>query len=115
MDSPFTVVGQLVEFPPDGSTPPHRHGGASLFAYVISGEILSAMNDEEPKVYKPGDTWYEPPGCHHRIADNNSKTTSSSVYATLIIKTEVLEKEGPSVLFQIDPEYLEDAKQQPHS
>ena len=83
-----------------------------MFAYVISGEVLSAMNDEEPKVYKAGETWYEHPGCYHRVADNNSKTGNSSLHATLVIKTEVLEKEGPSVLYQIDPNYLEDAKQQ---
>lgn len=35
----------------------HRHGGANVFAYVLDGEVLSAMNDEEPKVYKPGESW----------------------------------------------------------
>ena len=52
-------------------------------------------------------TWYryEPPGCLHRVSDNNSKTERCRFIATFIVKTEVLEKHGPSVLVQIEPEY----------
>ena len=131
--------------PGQGSTPPHKHGGANVIAYVLEGEVLSAMNDEEPKVYRPGDSWqvlslpfipthvgrvvvedslrtesldkvqcthvhrinrYEPPGCRHRVSDNNSKTEKARFIATFVIKTEVLEKEGPGILVQIEPEYL---------
>jgi quercetin dioxygenase-like cupin family protein len=95
-----------VEYPPDGSTPPHRHGTASVIAYVIEGEILSAMNDGEAKCYGKGGTWYEAPGCHHRISDNNSKTEKAVLHATFVIKTAILEKEGLGVLVKIDPEYL---------
>jgi quercetin dioxygenase-like cupin family protein len=57
-DAPeWTVITLDVEYPPDGSTPPHRHGGANVFAYVVEGEVLSAMSDEEPKVYHPGESW----------------------------------------------------------
>lgn len=49
---------------------------------------------------------YEPPGCRHRVSDNNSKTERARFMATFLIKTEVLEREGPSVLVQIEPEYL---------
>ena len=62
VDAPeWTIVSAEVSYAPDGSTPPHRHGGANVFAYVLDGEVLSAMNDEEPKVYKPGDSWYVVP------------------------------------------------------
>lgn len=58
-DAPeWTTVQLDVSYPGDGSTPPHKHGGANVFAYVIEGEVLSGMNDEEPKVYKAGDSWY---------------------------------------------------------
>jgi quercetin dioxygenase-like cupin family protein len=95
-----------VIFKPDGSSPPHKHGGANVFALVIEGEILSGMNDGEAKVYKRGETWYEAPGCLHRVSDNNSKTQPARLIATFVIKTEVLEREGPSVLVQVEPEYL---------
>ncbi|KAF7506822.1 hypothetical protein GJ744_011168 [Endocarpon pusillum] len=104
-DPSLTVVGLLVEYPPDGSTPPHRHGTASVIGHVLEGEALSAMNDGEAIVYKQHQTWYEAPGCHHRISDNNSKTERAVILATFVIKTEILEREGPSVLVQIDPEY----------
>lgn len=48
---------------------------------------------------------YEPPGCRHRVSDNNSKTERARFMATFIIKTEVLEKEGPGILVQIEEEY----------
>lgn len=102
----------LIEYPADGSTPPHRHGTASVIGHVLEGEILSAMNDGEAKVYKPHQTWYEAPGCHHRISDNNSKTDRALLHGTFVIKTEILDREGPGVLVQIDPEYRMEAAQQ---
>ena len=39
------------------------------------------------------------------MSDNNSKTERARFIATFIIKTEVLEREGPGVLVQIEPEY----------
>ena len=108
-DPSRTIVGLLVEYPPNGSTPPHRHGTASVIGYVIEGEILSAMNDEEPKRYQKGGSWYEAPGCHHRVSDNTSHTENLVFLATFLIKTDILEKEGPGVLVQIDPEYADEA------
>ena len=64
------------------------------------------MNDEEPVVYKPGDSWYEPLGCRHRVSDNNSKMERVRFMATFVIKTEVLEREGSEVLVQVEPEFL---------
>ncbi len=70
------------------------------------------MNDGEAKVYKAGESWYEAPGCHHRISDNASKTEPAAVHATFIIKTKVLEDEGHQVLVQIDEEYKVAAAEQ---
>lgn len=41
----------------------------------------------------------------HRISDNDSRTESARLVATFLIKTEVLEKEGPGILVQVEPEY----------
>ncbi len=49
---------------------------------------------------------YEKPGCRHRISDNNSKTQKARFLATFLINTEVLERDGPGVLVQVEPEYL---------
>lgn len=63
------------------------------------------MNDGPTTVVKAGDAWYEAPGCHHRVSDNASKTEKLVLIATFVIDTEVLEKEGPAALVQIDEEY----------
>jgi quercetin dioxygenase-like cupin family protein len=101
-----SIVGINITFPPNGSTPPHRHGTCSVSAYVISGTVYNKMNDDPMKVIKAGGTWYEAPGCHHRISDNASKTEPAVVFASMILDTDVLERDGMTALMQIDPEYL---------
>ena len=95
----------LVEYPPGGATPPHRHGGASVSAYVISGSLLNKMNDDPMRVVEKGGSWYEAPGCHHKISANASKTEPASFFVSFVLDTEALEQEGLGVLVQIDPEY----------
>ncbi|KAB8223275.1 hypothetical protein BDV33DRAFT_228725 [Aspergillus novoparasiticus] len=100
-----SIVGLRVEFPPNGSTPPHRHGGAAVAAYVVSGTLLNKMNNDPMKVIETGGSWYEAPGCHHRISDNASKTESAVLIATMVLDTEALERDGMDALIQIDEEY----------
>ncbi|KAI1426999.1 cupin domain-containing protein [Xylaria sp. FL1777] len=100
-----TIVGMLVTFPPNASTPPHRHGGASVTAYVLEGTLLNKMNNEPTEVIPAGGTWYEAPGCHHKISDNYSKTEQAKLLATFIIDTQVLEEQGMGALLQVDEEY----------
>ncbi|KAL5362642.1 RmlC-like cupin domain-containing protein [Aspergillus floccosus] len=100
-----SIVALRVEFAPNASTPPHRHGGASVTAYVISGTLLNKMNDDPMKVIEAGGTWYEAPGCHHRISDNASKTEPAVLLATLVVDTDALERDGMDALLQIDEEY----------
>lgn len=95
----------LVEYPPNGATPPHRHGGASVSAYVIHGSLLNKMNDEPMRMIERGGSWYEAPGCHHRISANASQTEPAAFFVNFIIDSETLEREGPSVLLQYDAEY----------
>jgi quercetin dioxygenase-like cupin family protein len=107
-----TVVGLRIEYPPNGSTAPHRHGTASVIGYVFEGQILSGMNEAPAKTYKAGESWYEAPHCFHRVADNDSKTEAATVIATFVIDTEILEREGPGVLVQIDEKYAAEAAEQ---
>lgn len=100
-----SIVGLRVEFPPNGSTPPHRHGGASVSAYVVSGTVLNKMNNDPMKAIESGGTWFEAPGCHHRISDNASKIEPATLFAVLVLDTDVLERDGMGALIQIDEEY----------
>jgi quercetin dioxygenase-like cupin family protein len=97
-----SIVGAEVEFPPNGFTPPHRHGGATVVVLVQEGQLLSGMNDNPPKVYGPGDTFVELPGCHHTVAENYSKEKGAKFTATFVVDTAVLTTQGYEGLTVLD-------------
>ncbi|KAI5461849.1 hypothetical protein BGZ63DRAFT_356605, partial [Mariannaea sp. PMI_226] len=100
-----SCIGLLVTYPPNGSTPPHRHAGASVTAIVLEGTVLCKMNDEPTRVYEQGETWFEAPGCHHKVSDNYSLTDSTKLLATFVVDTEVVERGGIAALVEYDEEY----------
>ncbi|UPX14904.1 uncharacterized protein EKO05_0005375 [Ascochyta rabiei] len=89
-----TILVLLVDIPPNGGTPSHRHGGATAIAIPFSGSSLNQMNDQEPQMYAPGAFWYEAPGCHHRRSENPSSTETARFYAVMIVDDEVLGGKG---------------------
>ncbi|KAL7940403.1 hypothetical protein V8C42DRAFT_362713 [Trichoderma barbatum] len=100
-----SCVGLRVTYPPHGSTPPHRHAGASVSAFVIKGTVLSKMNDGPTEVFRQGQSWFETPGCHHKVSDNDSLADPATLIATLVVDTEVIEKGGVAALVEYDEEY----------
>jgi quercetin dioxygenase-like cupin family protein len=72
-----------VEFPPNGYSPKHRHGG-SVTAFVLKGTLRSQLNLDPPGVFKPGDTWFEPPGTIHTMIENLSPTEPAEILATFV-------------------------------
>lgn len=74
-----------VTYPPGAASPAHRHpDSAFIFAYVLSGEVLSAVDGEEPRVYRAGESWQETPGAHHRVSRNASKTEPARLLAIFV-------------------------------
>ena len=57
---------------PGEASAPHRHPGP-VFGYILEGEYEWAIDDNKPKIFKAGDTFYEPTGCLHGIGRNPSK------------------------------------------
>jgi quercetin dioxygenase-like cupin family protein len=100
-----TILGVIVDFPPNAASPPHRHGGASIAAYVLEGTLLNKMNDGPIYVFKAGGSWYEAPGCHHQVSDNHSATEPAKLLATFVVDTQVLEERGMEALVEMDEEY----------
>ncbi|KAK1750339.1 RmlC-like cupin domain-containing protein [Echria macrotheca] len=97
-----SMVALEVYYPPGGTTPPHRHAGATAVAYVLEGEFLSGMNGNPAKVYKSGENFIERPGCHHTVSDNASDTEPMRAIVVLIVDTEVLKTEkGYAALVEI--------------
>lgn len=110
------MLALKVTFPPGGSTPPHTHAGAFVAVHVLTGSVLNKMNDDPMTIKKAGDSFYEAPGCRHRISDNASETEEAVIIATLMLSTEkmdeIVNKEGAAGLVVIDEEYREAVKAQ---
>lgn len=67
--------------------------------------MLSGMNGNPPKVYNPGESFMEKPGCHHTVGDNNSKDKPTKFMAIFVIDTEVVKKGGYESLVVLDEGY----------
>jgi len=73
------LVAVEVSFPPGAEAAPHTHPkSAFLYAYVLSGEIVSAVGDEQPRLYRAGESWYEDPGARHTVTRNAARTSRQS-------------------------------------
>ena len=78
------LTALVVNYAPGGSTASHRHAG-SVFAYVLSGQIRSENSATGPaRVYKAGESFFEPPGSVHRVSANASATEPASLLAIII-------------------------------
>ena len=70
---------------PGGKSARHRHGAGSVFVYVLSGAIRSENSATGPaKVYKVGETFFEPAGSAHVISESASATEPASLLAVFV-------------------------------
>jgi len=83
-----SLIAALVTYPPGGASPAHTHApSAFIYAYVLSGEVRSQVDDAPVRIYRPGDSWYEPPGAHHTISENVSRTKPAKLLAIFVVNT----------------------------
>ena len=76
-----TLSAAVVTYAPGQASLAHRHAG-SVFAYVLSGEIRSQNSATgAARVYKAGESFFEPPGSEHLISENARKTQPASLLA----------------------------------
>jgi quercetin dioxygenase-like cupin family protein len=79
-----SVSAVLVSYPPGGRSGKHHHAG-SVLAYVLSGEIRSENSATGPvRVYKAGETFFEPAGSEHLVSENASATAPASLLAIFV-------------------------------
>lgn len=80
-----SLVALEVDFEPGIEALAHTHEkSAFIYAYVLSGEVISAVDDEEPRLYRAGESWQELPGAHHRVSRNASKTQPAKLLAIFV-------------------------------
>ena len=79
-----SVSAVVVSYAPVGKSGKHHHAG-SVLAYVLTGEIRSENSATGPaKVYKAGESFFEPPGSEHLVSENASATEPASLIAIFI-------------------------------
>ena len=80
------LASRIVDYPPGASSAPHRHArSAFIYAYVLSGEIRSQVDDGSARVYRSGEAWFERPGAHHRVSANASDAEPARLLAVFIV------------------------------
>ncbi|HLG87984.1 MAG TPA: cupin domain-containing protein [Alphaproteobacteria bacterium] len=83
-----SLISLEVDYPPGAKSVPHHHGkSAFIYAYVLSGAIRSQVNDGPAKVYKAGETWFEPPGAYHKVSENASDTEPARLLVVIVADT----------------------------
>ncbi|MDP9842695.1 cupin domain-containing protein [Streptosporangium lutulentum] len=82
-----TFTSAIVDFPPTARAAPHRHGNAFVYAYVLEGTVRSQLGGEAARTYRQGEDWVEPPGAHHVLAENTSRTQPAKLLVIFISDT----------------------------
>ncbi|GJH13324.1 cupin domain-containing protein [Caballeronia novacaledonica] len=80
-----SLTAIVVDYPAGAASPAHRHAGSAFtYAYVVSGEVESQVDDGQKRVYHAGESFFEEPGAVHRISRNASKTRPAKLLAVFI-------------------------------
>ena len=72
-----------VTIKPGESGMPHRHPGPG-FVYVLEGEYELGIDDQPTKIFKAGETFYEPTGCLHRVSKNPATKGITRLVAVVV-------------------------------
>ena len=84
-----SLVALEVAYAPGAESAAHSHpGSAFVYAYVLTGEIASALDDEEPRIYRAGESWHERPGARHRVSRNASPTKPAKLLAIFVLDSD---------------------------
>ena len=79
-----SITAVVVNYPPGGKSGKHHHAG-SVFVYVLSGAIRSENSATGPaRVYKAGESFFEPPGSEHLISENAGTAEPASLLAVFV-------------------------------
>jgi quercetin dioxygenase-like cupin family protein len=79
------ISGFLVTYAPGAGSRPHHHTArGSVMVYVLEGEVRSQVNDGPVTIYRAGESWQEPPGAAHRVAENASASKPARLLAIFV-------------------------------
>jgi quercetin dioxygenase-like cupin family protein len=81
------LTALTVELAPGAVSPSHRHAGF-VFAYVLSGEVRSRLNDGPAKLFRAGESFVEPPGTVHTLTENPSRTEPARLLVIFVAEAD---------------------------
>lgn len=96
-----SVVVMLVTQAPNAASPPNTHGGVAVVGLTLSSEMLNQMNADPSFLVRPGETWFEGPGCHHVRGEDASDAFSASFYVVFVVDDDII-KDGYKSLLIVD-------------
>lgn len=83
-----SVKGVFVEYGPGGYSSAHTHAKSALiYATVLEGAILSAVNGGKTETFIAGQNFTELPGDRHDVSANASKTEPAKLLAVFVVDT----------------------------
>jgi quercetin dioxygenase-like cupin family protein len=77
------VVMVEVTYPPGAGALKHHHAGP-VFVYVIEGEFESQVEGQPSRIYKQGETFFEPAGAVHAVSRNASTDKPTKFLAVFL-------------------------------
>ena len=84
-----SLIALEVDYAPGAASPSHTHArSAFIYAYVISGAIVSKVNDGQTRTYRAGESWSEPPNATHSISRNASRTRPAKLLAIFVVDSD---------------------------
>ena len=78
------VMMIMLDIPPGGGSPAHRHPGAHNFGYVLEGAYKIKVDGGPETVLTKGQTFYEAPGQRHAVSSNASNTEPAKVLVVAV-------------------------------
>jgi quercetin dioxygenase-like cupin family protein len=73
-----SISARKLTVAPGYVTASHSHAGET-FVYILEGRILNQIGDEEPKIYGPGQFFFEHANAHHAQFVNLDKDKPATV------------------------------------
>jgi len=81
----WQVNVSTITLPPGSVGSAHRHPGFVL-VYVLEGEVVTKISDQEETTYSAGQMFYEQPGSTHEVSRNASPTKPAKFLAMIFAK-----------------------------
>ncbi|HEY2024592.1 cupin domain-containing protein [Paraburkholderia sp.] len=84
-----SLIAVEVSYPPGGASMAHHHAhSAFIYAYVVSGSVVSQVEGQPEHTYHAGESFYEAPGAHHTVSRNASRTEPAKLLAVFVVNTD---------------------------